>query len=241
MRPLRTTTKTYSAHQGKILFDTLPKSFQDAVLVASHLGIARIWIDSLCIIQDSEADWETECPLMANIYSNALLTIAASDAPNSLTGFLHDYPSKDSCVLGDSVAIRYIRWGYSSRINNLYFADEKTMLSKRGWALQEAIFSNRLIAFKQGRMQWRCNAVLQSDDVRAAYPEDTVEGQRPTMGYLKSLKEKQRQEKLYGSWHRIVADFSMMKLTYPTDKLPALSGIAKVFSKILEDRYVAGL
>ncbi|KAK1502880.1 hypothetical protein CTAM01_04869 [Colletotrichum tamarilloi] len=38
---------------------SLSKTFQDAVLVTRRLGIKYIWIDSLCIIQDSKLDWET--------------------------------------------------------------------------------------------------------------------------------------------------------------------------------------
>lgn len=38
----------------------LPRTFQDAILLAREFGIGYLWIDSLCIIQDSESDWRHE-------------------------------------------------------------------------------------------------------------------------------------------------------------------------------------
>ncbi len=45
-----------------------------------------IWIDSLCIIQDSSEDWEREAASMAAIYRNATLTLAAAYATSGDTG-----------------------------------------------------------------------------------------------------------------------------------------------------------
>ncbi len=45
-------------HVG-ITFDALSKTFQDAINVTRALGISYIWIDSLCIIQDSREDWQS--------------------------------------------------------------------------------------------------------------------------------------------------------------------------------------
>ncbi len=40
--------------------ETLPRTFRDLIVVARLLSIRYIWIDALCIIQDSKEDWETE-------------------------------------------------------------------------------------------------------------------------------------------------------------------------------------
>jgi hypothetical protein len=52
------------------------------------MGIEYIWIDCLCILQDSKADWEHEAARMADVYSNAYLTIAASRAEHCEEGFI---------------------------------------------------------------------------------------------------------------------------------------------------------
>jgi hypothetical protein len=62
----------------EIVFDELPKTFQDAVTVTRGIGIRYLWIDSLCIIQHHEGcsrgcgqseDWANESPKMGQYYS----------------------------------------------------------------------------------------------------------------------------------------------------------------------------
>jgi hypothetical protein len=45
----------------------------------------------------------------------------------------------------------------------------------------------------------------------------------------------------YASWYSLVAQYSERELTRASDKLVALSGVARVFSSYAEDEYVAGL
>jgi hypothetical protein len=66
--------------------EMLPKTFKDAVKLVQHLGIRYIWIDALCIIQDSEKDWRQESLLMNKVYRYSTLNIAASDSGESNGG-----------------------------------------------------------------------------------------------------------------------------------------------------------
>ncbi|KAM5359607.1 hypothetical protein ACJZ2D_014328 [Fusarium nematophilum] len=66
----------------------LPATFQDAITVTQGLGLEYIWIDSLCIVQDDESDWNHESGRMGGIYERSCLTIAASTAPSDQVGFL---------------------------------------------------------------------------------------------------------------------------------------------------------
>jgi hypothetical protein len=86
--PSTTTTINLQAHKSAIDFSTLPQTLKDAIVVVRWLGIEYIWIDCLCILQDSKADWEHESARMADVYSNAHLTIAASRAEHCGEGFL---------------------------------------------------------------------------------------------------------------------------------------------------------
>src|SRR5436190_9880944 len=85
---LSTTTANLMKHLVCIPMDELPRNFQDAVTVTRKLGFRYLWIDSLCIIQDSESDWLQESAHMGAVYANASCTIAASSAVSSRTGFL---------------------------------------------------------------------------------------------------------------------------------------------------------
>ena len=85
-RPIITTKENYGAHLERIS-SPLPETFTDAVQVVRALGIQYLWIDSLCIIQDDDADWNDQAPRMAKIYGNAYCTISADAATNATDGF----------------------------------------------------------------------------------------------------------------------------------------------------------
>lgn len=83
-----TTRCNYKERMKGFPLKSLPKTFRDVVRVTRFLGISYLWIDSLCIIQDDDMDWQSECAEMANVYSNALVTISADDAKDAVHGFL---------------------------------------------------------------------------------------------------------------------------------------------------------
>lgn len=58
------------------------------VSLEHNLGIPYLWIDSLCIIQDMQADKEYEMARMAQIYKDAYLTICAARSDDVNRGFL---------------------------------------------------------------------------------------------------------------------------------------------------------
>jgi hypothetical protein len=83
----QTNPDTLEDRLENIPLDSLTKMFQDAIAMTRELGVRYIWIDSLCIIQNSPEDWATESSKLPDIYYNAYVTIAASDASNGTQGF----------------------------------------------------------------------------------------------------------------------------------------------------------
>lgn len=57
-------------------------------MVCRALGVRYIWIDALCILQGDKSDWEKESTTMANVYSNSILTIAATQGDSCVSGFV---------------------------------------------------------------------------------------------------------------------------------------------------------
>lgn len=62
----------------------LLKTFEEAITIArksqSWFGVEYIWIDSLCIIQDSEKGWQTEAARMGEVYDYSFYNLAATEA-----------------------------------------------------------------------------------------------------------------------------------------------------------------
>lgn len=63
-----TTTKTIDSWTSIIPMDSLSQLFRDAIFVTRRLGFLYLWIDSLCILQDSREDWEREAASMGDVF-----------------------------------------------------------------------------------------------------------------------------------------------------------------------------
>jgi len=88
--PVKLLSSNLVIFQDRIEIVELPKTFRDAIEVVRHLNLQYIWIDSLCIIQDSKEDWAQEAALMHQVYSNAIVNIAADDAKDGTEGLFRD-------------------------------------------------------------------------------------------------------------------------------------------------------
>lgn len=85
-QPIALTESNLEMFNSGISVDQLPKTFRDAVCVTKRMSIQYLWIDSLCIIQDSDEDWKRESAKMMNVYAGAYCNIAASSAEDARTG-----------------------------------------------------------------------------------------------------------------------------------------------------------
>lgn len=54
------------------------------------MGIHYLWIDSLCIVQDSTEDWRKESVLMCSVYANSYCNIAATRGSSISEGCFMD-------------------------------------------------------------------------------------------------------------------------------------------------------
>jgi Heterokaryon incompatibility protein (HET) len=156
--PLKTTTKTLPTFELGIKLHQLPLSFQDAVTITRRLGYRYLWIYSLCIIQDSQADWASESGRMAYVYSNSVLTIAATAASDSSKGIFrsansgrksHLFKFSDSCK-GSQLGCIWIRKGATAPNS------EEPHLDKRGWMFQEELLAPRYLRYDSSKLYWSC-------------------------------------------------------------------------------------
>ncbi|KAH7176030.1 heterokaryon incompatibility protein-domain-containing protein [Dactylonectria macrodidyma] len=83
-----TTRETHQQRLQGFSCDDLPQTFQDAVRTTRELGKQYLWIDSVCIIQGDDGDWQKEAGEMENVFASAFCTIAASSAGGWGDGFL---------------------------------------------------------------------------------------------------------------------------------------------------------
>jgi hypothetical protein len=242
---LQTTSENIATHLKGIAWDTLPKTFQDAVDFCYKLGLKYVWIDSLCIVQDQQADWNRESAKMRDVYRNAHVTLPATASPDGYGGcYRRKPPSKKtrchSC--GDSL--------FDSQV------DEDTPLLGRAWALQERLLSARVVHFMADEIAWECRrsetCECRVDAARSAGRMDARGSPHPAS--LRHLVHSAPFKQTFAatstfsdadaslkSWFHIVECYSSLSLSYPIDKLPALSGIARWMDNIKFGDYHAGL
>jgi hypothetical protein len=74
--PIRTEMRKLQTFGDWIPLNRVSKTMNDAITITRRLGVRYLWIDALCIVQDSKMDWIREASNTVNIYRNSLLTIA---------------------------------------------------------------------------------------------------------------------------------------------------------------------
>lgn len=79
----KTTKAKVLSYMKNIPYDSLPATFQDAVLTTLKIGMRFLWIDALSIIQDDPKDWKDHAPLMGDIFRKSISTLAAHSAADT--------------------------------------------------------------------------------------------------------------------------------------------------------------
>ncbi|KAI1364559.1 heterokaryon incompatibility protein-domain-containing protein [Xylaria arbuscula] len=160
------TKKTESDFRNSISVDDLSPTFRDAVLLVHRLGFPYIWIDSLCIFQDSISDWQREAADMVHIYRNSYCNISAAAASQN--------PSKEGLFRERQLSTRllypfvvkldldpesheeadtpWMIWDDSAWFNEV----EGAPLSTRGWVVQERFLAPRVVHYTPNRIFWEC-------------------------------------------------------------------------------------
>lgn len=243
--PLTTTTSTLEERKRKINFEELPASFKNAVMVTRSLGLRYLWIDSLCIIQDDEEDWERQSGHMASIYSYSYLTIAATRAKDSSGEFLDHRAPRQYISLNIKKDLQGSVLAFIPQLENeakpsCYLEMNDEPLSKRAWCFQERVLSSRILHFASDQMYFECIDGFRSEDgLHFTGRYDSVHKDASLFGLKPSFDNGPLP--LIQQWFKLLWGYGPRTLTNATDKLPALSGIASVFGERMNDEYVAGI
>lgn len=114
-------------------------------------------------------------------------------------------------------------------------------LNSHAWALQETILSQRVLHFSFGEIYWECRNKFNQEETYELHKLDRTDGKPVFLMTLLFFPEKPSAELALGRWEKIVELYTRRDLTQPTDKLPALSGLAAIVHEHLGSRYLAGL
>jgi hypothetical protein len=218
------TTSNIRDHLTRIPWDSLPRLYQDTITATRKIGLRYLWIDSLCIIQDSHSDWLYESERMGAVYENARLTIAASHAVDSSEGLFRARSSNQTSIVNlPHITSTGERDGsfFACPMPKSYIGNspELGVLATRAWATQEWLLSRRVLFYTADCLVWSCKVITQ----------------RETGGKCHTPARNAR-------WKFVVERYSARFLTNATDRLIALEGLkTEMAKKRPNDVYCYGL
>lgn len=242
-QPVMLMNDAYESMVAGIELSKLPRTLQDAVRVTRELGLSYLWIDALCIIQDSHEDKQHELKVMAAIYKDAYITLVASSASTCREGFLQNRTPRKS---------NYPRFELPYRA----WADEKTMgtvlveeafhhdpfhepINRRGWCLQERLLSPRVLMFGTHELLWQCQ---HGQRIAGGTQRTFLPGSERLDPVFFDPDKSFTQEDFYDSWIDVVIDYSWRDISFESDKLVAMAALAAEFQKLTDgDTYLAGI
>ncbi|KAF3014000.1 hypothetical protein E8E14_009222 [Neopestalotiopsis sp. 37M] len=220
-----TTSANVEAYRKSIHYETLPTTFRHAVDATRGLGLEYLWIDSICIIQGEDGDFDEEAKRMEDVFSSAYCVLATSSARGQNDGFLK--PRTHSR--------QYLAFDHDPGMPTLYvspsmdnFNDDvlNAPLSKRGWVLQERALARRTIFFTERQTYWecgkgvRCETLTKMDNKLVSFLGDAHFPSKL------SNKSTSRGEKilLYEDLYR---SYTRLELTRMSDRPIAIAGLEK--------------
>ncbi|KAK0640788.1 heterokaryon incompatibility protein-domain-containing protein [Cercophora newfieldiana] len=231
-------------HSAGISWGILPQTFRDAVAMTERLGFDHLWIDALCIIQNSPEDWLAESSRMHDVYSCCALMLSATASPDSKTGMFRGSNmswrpwqalptlSPPGVVWGDhgvrachdvvhGIAVPAI--AYRS-LENLF---HQRPLATRAWCYQEMRLARRVLHLSVDEALWDCSAGVVECQCGRMSPDKHPFGIHAWQRTLPNSDcTKKDKETL---WMNTIYNYTERDLTFWTDRLPALSGLAKQF------------
>lgn len=239
-QPLQTLRGNLGRHMHEgIQRASLTETFRDAIDVVRNFGFRHLWIDSLCIVQDDEQDWDEQSSQMDSVYGLASLVLAAAVAASTESGFLraprfhhaHTVEVPTRAGSGSPIRLKY-------RPLSLYQRHDP--LDTRGWALQERLSATRYLAYGEQEMYYMCAEMANCEC--GCYQYDFQDGNKIQNIQQDLLAPVEDPCEIGHRWRKhVLKHYRTRELTKSTDKLVALSALASHIHDRFEATYLAGI
>ncbi|KAF4597900.1 hypothetical protein AB1N83_011759 [Pleurotus pulmonarius] len=261
-QPMTTTCNIAEYTTLGIDASALPQTVRDAISVTHSLGQRYLWIDALCILQDSDQDKARQLGDMGRIYRDSYLTINAACAANTWEGFLHKprpqrvptarlpYRSADDPAVVGTINVAHVSETDSGDASRTYW-DEMEPISHRGWTLQERLLPPRSLIYASDTLKYHCQTEVVSiggalcepttamrlPKAFLPQPDPAATGSGPGTRVLSAEERKTARQ----AWLSVVFVYTLRSISFESDKLPAVGGVAEQFAKVTGHAYLAGL
>lgn len=244
-------------------------TFKEAIQITRVLGCRYLWIDSLCIIQDSPSDWEYEARRMAIVYGNALCNLAFIFPPNKEESVVEPQPRKDTrswspCILRAASSSQrgvYLEGDMRNWRRHLdgglpWLKQHHWPLFGRAWTFQEYLLCPRTLLIGHENLMWHCSEHFYDEILGPISERHKTTNVNPKRGkdmgksryFPHSIREITTATSLsvpgllsfMKDWQDLVNEYRERRLTFAKDRVIAFAGIARAFQTIGKLTYLAG-
>lgn len=235
-RGLRLTESNYKSLTVDVPFDQLPATIQDSVVVTINLGLQYLWVDALCIVQDSPEDWSREADKMCDVYQGCSVSLVASAASNSGEGLfaVRDPLLQAPCLLfGTTVA--------QSRDEYQRQQAHPWALETRGWAMQEHLLPARAVKFAS-YLAWECRELsINEFGLESQLDTDSLPREFSSLILEPGETDPVDVARVRRLWWLILKRYRRSRLSVKSDRLAAIAGLTSAIQRRTGWTFVCGL
>lgn len=163
---------------------------------------------------------------MASFYGCSVVTITAASASDGSMGCLFDQDQPWKCQVPAP-------FHSEKRVFSFFASTDPTDISPvatRAWVVQERIMSPPILYFGKHEVFWECDDSLSSETFPRGIPLVSKSEENPTQIPTS-----------FDDWQAMLNYYTCCKLTVSSDKLVAISAIARQYQVGTSKEYVAGL
>ena len=226
---------------GSLRSMALPRTILHALSVVEELQERYLWVDALCIIQDSASMQQSQIARMDQIYANALLTIIATsgnDANAELPGCrLYQREEIQDIVSLPKFNIRTL----ICKLEESRSPFKTATWASRAWTMQEIICSSRCLIFTDHQVYWRCQSAVWLEEIALESAASTDLEILPLAVRDRFPSKKLNYHKYFQFFADLLGNYMRRQLTFQSDTLNAFSGLCNRISAIQDDRFFWGL
>jgi hypothetical protein len=232
------------AREGALFLDfpRLPRTIQDAIILCQELGERYLWVDSLCILQDSLEDKYAQILHMDTVYQFASLTViaAAGDDCNSGLPGMPNRPRTHDSMKQPSATFKGIK--LAAVLDSVNDEIEASVWNKRAWTLQERVFSTRCLVFTQNRVFFSCAEAFWREDICTEFLDSpaaqrTLARQYDTMRIPDAFLKTRKGMELLKLYENLVTSYLGRQLSEESDVIRAFSGFLSALRPYLGEPY----
>ncbi|KAH7125901.1 heterokaryon incompatibility protein-domain-containing protein [Dactylonectria macrodidyma] len=244
----------------EILPSSLPTKYLEAIRITRALGFQYLWIDSLCIIQDSDDDWANEALNMASVYGRTACNISFvfPTADESNKKHLRDprlgvpcllfqpqtnNANKDDAAQSNSLVVQHVP-GFISRFWSPNTYKDYWPLLSRAWAIQERLLCPRNLYYGQDRLMWECCEMVEDEFWGPLDNSARSKGRfYAIFAGVENHASGSRSmfESFRGQWRYLIHEYRIAELSFETDRIIAFAGIVGAVQSHTGFVYLAGV